>query len=358
MSDATPDIHVGLLDLLLESVEPVDLESAAKRLGLPVSQIKIELSNLESVGCKLEFAAGRVALVQTGLGCWRDYLEKLCPLSGGAAAHNSNHKPKPRDVVIYESTTSTQDLARQRFESMGAAADGSVIVAGTQTAGRGRLGRSWTAPPGTGALFSLIHVSDPNSAASGLNIDRLVLVTAVAVALGIENACEPAGSPQDIAIKWPNDLMVGDKKLGGILVETVSSQSLSALGPVNAAIIGVGVNVGFNSEHLSSVPAEVAQRITSLALLDERLGRRVDRLAVLGKIIGQLDSALLQANLDPMLEQWRRRNTMMGSQIVLRSEGKEVRGQVLDLDPLEGLIVRSTSGEIVHLRAATTSVIA
>jgi len=251
--------------------------------------------------------------------------------------------------VVYESTTSTQDLARKRFESMGAESDGSVIIAGNQTSGRGRLGRSWTAPPGTGVLFSLIHAPEGAAHSGTLNVDRLVLVTAVAVAQGIDNACGP--DPLNITIKWPNDLMVGNKKIGGILVETVSTQSSG--GTARAAIIGVGVNVGFKAEHLSTVPADVADRVTSLALHH----RSIDRLDVLDRIIEQMEKALYQTDLNVLLEQWRRRSTMLGIHTRLLSEGREISGQVIDIDPLEGLIVRTSSGEIVHLRAATTSVI-
>jgi BirA family biotin operon repressor/biotin-[acetyl-CoA-carboxylase] ligase len=167
----------------------------------------------------------------------------------------------------------------------------------------------------------------------------------VAIARGVERA---AGlSTGTVKIKWPNDLMIDGKKLAGILVETFPWRQRTA------AVLGVGVNVSLEAEQLRDADPELSRRVTSLAMI----GRRVDRLAVLRAVMMELDAALAATDLTPMLDQWRQRCEQMSRMVTLSCSGRVYRGTVENLDPHEGLIVRTQEGALVHLPAATTTVL-
>lgn len=147
---------------------------------------------------------------------------------------------------------STNDLARA-LAARGAP-HGTLVTADEQTAGRGRQGRSWTAPPGSSLLASFLL--RPQRPPSGL--------FALAVALATAEACEELVPGLEVGVKWPNDLVVAGRKLAGILIEGRPQESW--------LVVGIGVNVTLRPEQLAP---ELVDRATSLALEAERLGRRV-----------------------------------------------------------------------------------
>lgn len=279
------------------------------------------IERLRRLGCVIESDGGTAhCLVRSDLTVWVDFLE-----------HALAHDGFPRRVEVYRRTASTQDIARRR-------ADAPIAVfADEQTAGRGRLGRRWIAPAGSSLLLSLSHPLDEGR---GDSADRLTFVTAVAVAQTVERL---AGR-ELVQIKWPNDVVAEGRKVAGILVEVVQT----ARG--RAAVIGVGLNV----EPLdASAPDEVRRRATSM----RQLGSLHDRLAIPADLLPRIDALLATRRDDQLLDEWRQRNLMRSQRVRLRSDGRVVEGEVIDLDPELGLLVRRDSGEIVHLPAAKTTVI-
>jgi len=246
---------------------------------------------------------------------WADYLEAQL---GGT-----------RRVEVYRRTASTQDLAKAR------ATQPLLIVADHQTAGRGRLGRSWEAPPGCAALLSLTHRLNPSRG----TLDRVSFLSA----LGVARAVERLAGGLRVGIKWPNDLMIQSRKLAGILVETVGHH----------AVIGVGINVWLRREDLDAMPDELRDRVTSLAML----GHHVARVAVIAEAVKQIDACLSAEDVRPLVAEWRDRSVLSHQRLTLRSGGQPITGSVVDLDPEAGLIVRRDSGELVTLPAATTTVV-
>lgn len=144
--------------------------------------------------------------------------------------------------------------------------EGTVAVADEQTEGRGRLGRSWQAPAGTALLFStlLIPAVEPS------RLPELSLVAADAVAEAIANA-----TGLDPEIKFPNDILIGARKVAGILAESSEGR----------VVLGIGVNANQNEAEL---PADAQTEPTSLRL---ELGRRVDRAELLAAILARLEPA-------------------------------------------------------------------
>jgi len=308
-----------LLEKLLEAgggtiTAPMDSRGAPDQASL---------ERLTQLGCKIEHDPRGIRLIESGLGVWSDYL-----------SHALSHPPM-RTVEVYQRTRSTQDLVKARAD------ESLVAFADEQTGGRGRLGRSWHAPAGTGLLFSMTH--HPNAGQAG-SVDRASFLTAVGLVQAIEQltGCEP------IQISWPNDLVVDGRKLAGILVESVRLKNGST-----ALVIGVGINIGLTEAQLDQMPEDVRRRATSFRLL----GWPSDRLNLAARVIDHIGRCLSATELGPLVETWRQRNLYRDQVIRLRANGQAIQGTVMDLDPDNGLILRRDTGEIIHLPAATTSVI-
>ena len=246
--DSPPIIDPALLDVLLDAKTPLPIGALAQLLNSSVDRIQHELARLEAAGCCFQrHPQHGVQLVDCDLGAWVDYLHWASP-----------HRPPPathRVIEVYRTTTSTQDAAKRLFRARGDDADRAVVIADEQTAGRGRLGRSWFAPPGSGVTFSLITRMDDPSPQQTVN--RLMLASAVALAQAITPLIQPA----QIEIKWPNDLLVEGAKLAGILVETSSPTTSGTHGILGSpaaavshcpwwAVIGIGVNVTLTQDQI------------------------------------------------------------------------------------------------------------
>ncbi len=228
-------------------------------------------------------------------------------------------------VAVYAQTASTQDVCRGR-------AAGFVCVAGNQSAGRGRLGRTWEAPPDAGLTLSLVVPRD-------LSHGRLSLAVPVAVCRALAPWLSAAGlSP---AIKWPNDIYAKGRKLAGILIEVENG----------LPIVGIGVNaLALDADF----PAELRDKATSLAALGA-LAPNADRLPLLAALLREMDRVLDELELRPqaVIMEWK--NRCMGFPAAFRCDGRLYAGTVLDVDAERGLVLRLDSGEITHLPAAGTT---
>lgn len=164
------------------------------------------------------------------------------------------------------------------------AAHGVVVAAREQTAGRGRRGATWASPPGAGLYFSF--VARPGDQRT---LPLITIAAGVGVREGIEHATGLAPS-----LKWPNDLLVGRRKIAGILAE---GHGLGT--PAQAIVIGVGVNV-----HRAAYPPEIAARSTSI---EDEVGRGIEHERLLNDILIRLDARLAALEHDPgdILQAWR-----------------------------------------------------
>lgn len=251
---------------------------------------------------------------QTSLEDWQDYLEASLATQGG-----------PTTLVrVYKQTASTQDIAKT-FAPRNA-----LVVADQQTAGRGRLGRSWLSSPGSSVLMSMCRPVDKGAATH----DKVSMSVGVALARAVERLAPDVA----VRLKWPNDILVDGRKLAGILIESAG----------NAFVIGIGLNV---TPEACPDPT-LRHRTTSLA----ELRRSVDRLHVIEMIVTELNQAFSSSNTEQMLKDWRLR-AALGESYTFEHHGRRITGQAVDLDPDHGLIVRRDTGEIIVLPAATTSVV-
>ena len=222
-----------------------------------------------------------------------------------------------RRIAVWDRVTSTNDLAANAARSL--ANGGLVILAESQTAGRGRRGRSWTAPPASSILASVLVFPPPVVA----NVSWLTALGAVALVEAVEFELG-----NTLAIKWPNDVRFQGRKLAGVLVER--------RGP--AAVIGIGVNVNVSEEEF---PAELREQATSLQRI---AGRRFDRSEIARRIIQRLDTHYDEAMRESshLLNQgWRNRLEPLGRAVRLLTKGGMLCGQLIDADLEAGIVVDS-----------------
>lgn len=314
--DDTAFIDPPLLDLLLRAPGFQTPQALALQRGCTLEALTGALAALQRAGCPFDHhPLHGLKLLEAGLPCWSDYLAFILGPAAGP-------------VAIYESTASTQDLARRYLETRGPQETPSaVFVANQQTAGRGRLGRRWETPAGTALLFSRLcaHVSP----------ERLTLGASIALCRAIDPYLASVGLRA--AIKWPNDVFVAGRKIAGILVERA--------GP--CAVLGIGLNVSLQPEQM---PPTLRDRATSL----HQLGAPAHRLRVLAELLALLEEILTMADPAPLLAEWRARCIQLHQPVHFHCQGRDYEGQVLDLSPEEGLVLRTHQGELIHLPAATT----
>jgi BirA family transcriptional regulator, biotin operon repressor / biotin---[acetyl-CoA-carboxylase] ligase len=233
------------------------------------------------------------------------------------------------DVRWVDETDSTN--SRLLEEARGGAPEGVVLVADHQTAGRGRLGRRWEAPPGSSLLVSVLLRPD-------VALGRAHLVT-MAAGLAASDACEAVAGVRP-GLKWPNDLVVDDAKLAGLLAESVvEGDALRAL------VVGMGLNV-------TAAPAEGA---TALA---DHAGGRVERRPLLDAWLVRLDARL--DRLGEVLTDYRPRCATLGRPVrVERPGGDVLAGTAVDVTDAGHLVVDAGGervavavGDVVHVRPA------
>ena len=224
-----------------------------------------------------------------------------------------------RSVVIRERTASTNSDAKA-LAARGCV-EGTLVVAEEQTAGRGRLGRTWHSEPGKGLAFSFVLRPD-------LPPDRLGVLSLIA-GLSASRAVSRTVRGTAPLCKWPNDLLLDGKKFCGILAESTG-------GTFPAVVIGIGMNVNERK-----FPAAIAQTATSLRIA---AGRETDRPALLGAILEELDAAyaeLRAAGPRPLLDAWSAASGMIGSRVAVERDGKTLRGRAAGIADDGGLLIEA-----------------
>ncbi len=238
-------------------------------------------------------------------------------------------------IYYFDTVSSTMDIAvKLGFER---AAEGTLVVAESQTKGRGRLGREWLSPKYKGIYASLILRPKivPSRAAA------LTLMTAVSICEAISSA---AGL--EAQIKWPNDIYIGDKKVGGILTELSAETD-----GVNFVVIGFGINVNNEARSL----------LHTAASLKERGKEAYSRVGLLQEILRRQESnytLFLKEGFTPLAQRWRAMNMTLGRRVKAHVRGGQLEGEAFDIDNDGALLIRTdtgltekiTAGDVVHCR--------
>jgi BirA family biotin operon repressor/biotin-[acetyl-CoA-carboxylase] ligase len=238
-----------------------------------------------------------------------------------------------RRFIYRPVTESTMDDTRRMLERFNLQ-NGAVVLAETQTAGRGRAGRSWVSPPDVNLHFTVLLYPEMSQ------LRPLAYVTPLAVALAVEEVAHAAGKELAAGLKWPNDVFLGEKKAAGVLIET------SEIADRLVALVGVGVNVNLE---VSDYP-EIRDIATSVK---EAIGVKVAREEVLAAFCNHFESLYEEAKSGSWrpFEAWRDRLITLGREVVAHGLAGAPRGIAVDVEEDGALVLQLADGRRLRVEA-------
>ncbi len=240
-----------------------------------------------------------------------------------------------KEILFYESVDSTNDVAAELIAQDPDTGSGTVIIADAQEKGKGRLGRKWLSPPRLNVYMSIIlkpEIPPRNSA-------FLTLLAAVSSAVALRRV-----TAADISVKWPNDLVICGRKLGGILTEI---RVRSGQNRINHAVIGIGVNANAGRRDLS----EIRTVATSLR---EETGSLWSRTEIVAAILEEFEfryRRLIQKGSDSLMGEWRKLSSTLGKEVLIATEKGRLRGLAEDIDSEGRLLLKLPSGRMRRISA-------
>ena len=308
----------AVLQALRQSPEPLSGEALAARLGLSRAAVWKRINRLKALGYAIEGSPRRGYLLLAAT-------EKLLPEE---IALGLQTRRLLGPVHHFDELASTNDLAKELAAK--GAPEGTLVVAESQTRGRGRLGRQWESPPGTGLYVSLLLRPE----LPPTEMPQITLTTAVAVARAVKRVTGVAPG-----IKWPNDLLLAGKKLGGILteMETESEQ-------IRHLVVGLGLNV-----NNPAFPEELAPLATSLVLATGRRHSRLEILQAWLEEFEELYERFLAREFAGILDEWRSLTVTLGRRVTVRQGPVTICGLALEVAPDGALLVETAAGEVVRV---------
>jgi len=314
---------VELLNFLREADGFVSGEALGVRMGLSRAGVWKRLRRLKTMGYLIEGEPRR------------GYRLVAAPdkLLAEEILHRLDTNILRGPIYHFDTTVSTNDMAK--ILGTQGAVEGTLVVAETQSGGRGRLGRSWHSPPGMGLYASLLlRPPLPPS-----ELPQITLSSAVSVVRALTRAV--GFTP---GIKWPNDLIFKGKKLGGILteMETESDQ-------IRYLVVGLGLNI-----NNPGFPQELAGTATSLFREEGRLFARVPLLQAWLEEFESLYLRFLDRGFAEILEEWKQHSVTLGRYVAVRQGTRHLEGLALEvaadgallLETARGEVMKVTSGEI------------
>jgi len=233
-----------------------------------------------------------------------------------------------KKIYYFDTLSSTMDTAMEL--GIKGSPEGTVVLTEAQTKGRGRLGRHWFSPKYKGIYLSLILRPKilPNST------PILTLLSAVSIWEAIKETCG-----LDMQIKWPNDILLHNKKIGGILTELNAETDTTRF-----VVIGIGLNVNNDKKTL-------AQGATSLK---EQTKEEINRISLLQEILRKIETNYLLFQKEgsaPIIEKWRNYNITLGKRVKISCHREYREGEAIDIDTDGGLLIRKDSGLVEKIMA-------
>ncbi len=255
------------------------------------------------------------------------------PLDPEKIKANLNTNRIGKEIIIYNSTSSTNDIAAKYAANKGN--DGLVVFAEEQTAGRGRAGAKWMSGRADSIICSIVLTKNKCKA----ELLSLTLAVAVAEAIG-----EIGG--KSAKIKWPNDIILNAKKVAGILLESKNYNSH----PVY--ILGIGINCHQKED---SFPPELQSIATSIDIEARTI---CDRNSIVKRMLYSVDHWLRVAekNSKKVINCWRQLSTLLNQRATLIFNGKKFSGNCVGIDPEKGLILQLDTGGVRMFDAAHTTI--
>ncbi len=319
---ASPKDHHGPLAVVLKALKdaaaPLSGEALAARLGLSRAAVWKRINRLKALGYGIEGSPRRGYRLLA-------IPDKLLPeeISQGLKVRFLKGP-----IYYFETLSSTNDLAKE----LGAkgAPQGTLVVAEAQSKGRGRLGRRWDSPQAAGLYVSLL-LRPP---LPPTELPQITLTTAVAVVRAVRRA-----TGLTLGIKWPNDLLLGDQKVGGILTEMETETDR-----IRHLVVGLGLNV-----NNVQFPAELKTTATSLALA---AGGPFPRLQILKAWLEEFEDLyerFLARQFPDILAEWKNYTVTLGKAVTVRQGEVAISGEALEVAPDGALLVQTRTGDIVRV---------
>ena len=234
-----------------------------------------------------------------------------------------------KNIQYFKETESTNIIAR---EMAGSVQEGTVVIAESQTGGRGRLGRKWISPQG-GVWFSVIL----KPKLQPLHAPTITLLAGVAVAKVIRSYGLTA------KIKWPNDVLINGKKTCGILTEIGAEMD-----SINYIILGIGIDANVDTE---TFPDDVRDLSTSLK---KELGHGINRVEFVQKLFSELEALYLKfqkEGFSPILDEWRNMSATIGEWVKITTQTKTIYGEAIGVDSEGALILETGEGKLEKIVA-------
>lgn len=311
-----------LLAALRESREGhVAATEISRRLGLPLALLDGRVAELRKLGYNIE--------VTPHLG-YRLVAAPDALHADDLLARLPKQRTVGRDIRVFQETTSTNDVVEKLARD--GVKEGVVVFAESQTKGRGRLGRKWVSPAKQGLWFSVLLRPRLRPAEA----TQLTVAAATALARAVHSQTSLAPD-----IKWPNDLLLGGRKVAGILTEMSAE-----VDRVNYIIIGMGVDV---NQGESDFPADVRKIASSLKL---ECGEPVDRPELAAAILQELDrdyARICDGRFPELADEWESRCTTIGQHVTVLVGERRVQGRAESLDDSGALLVRTEHGRIERI---------
>ncbi len=242
-----------------------------------------------------------------------------------------------QEIHHFKRVTSTNDVAKEL--ALEGAKEGTIVISETQSRGRGRLGRKWFSPEG-GIWFSLIL----RPRMSPKDATKITFATSLAVAKTIIKMFGLKAK-----IKWPNDVLVNNKKVCGVLTE-LSSKSGDA---VDFIVIGIGINANINME---SYPKRLKASVTSLW---EQVKKEIPREVFLKALFEEFEyflEALTQRGFAPILREWKGLTNILNAYVEVTSFDEKVEGQAISVDQDGALLIKLKDGSVARVMSGNASV--
>ena len=240
------------------------------------------------------------------------------------------------EIVYYPSVDSTNNIAKKMAEE--GCQEGVIVIADHQTKGRGRRGKSWNSPYGKGIWASIVLrplIPPVRSAA-------FTLTAAVSVCRALRQS-----TGLKINIKWPNDLRINYKKIGGILTE-LNAETYR----LNHVVIGIGINI-----ENEIFPDELGNIATSLRLESDGESR-FNKVGILTSILNEFENdykRFLAGGLEDILEEWRRYSDTLGEQVQVIDYKGSYTGKALDIDSDGALLIEKKDGTLTKVTSGEVS---
>jgi BirA family biotin operon repressor/biotin-[acetyl-CoA-carboxylase] ligase len=314
-------VNESLLSILLHHPDDfISGEEISRRLSISRTAVWKQINKLRKLGYEFEAVPhkGYRILFKP---------DSLDPLTLGNAL---NTTIMGANVEIIKTTVSTQEEARKRAEQ--GAAEGTLIVAEEQTGGKGRLGRKFFSPYGKGVWMSLIlRPQQPVKFTS-----QLTLLTGVAVCRAIRRT-----TALEAGIKWPNDILINNRKICGILLESVIEDEV-----VRYCIAGIGISVNLDVEDYPDDLRDIASSIKIES------GTSMDRTILIAAVMDEFESLYKlyqQEGFQAIASLWEALSVMIQQKVVVSTHQGQREGIAVGLDPSGALLVDMGMGEIMPI---------